>query len=600
MNATSPPEWKPKFLSDGKAWLDLILSDDAERRVKGHAWAPDLLLGEIMRYAALNDPGMIKPLQDLYGMLLDGSMPLDLRQQIYRHAADLQQQATTFSANAYLPFIACEPARGISSSAVIDYVSMAPLTAGDPMSRVRDVTAMIERRFPANVGAAFGGLLYLGDDRVCRLLIPLRDELTREEIDEAVKCHTGFVSAATIDFLLDWLEGMDGDAQDGHFGSVASGLVLARRSMLVPKVATGRRPFPFASASQTKVEAMRAFIDIKDYTSRIAPRLRALERTEPEPKVMPAVMEVWGVDGAPPATSWLRRMLPSRGAAAPAVARPAPFRIERSNADWARSGGRILGTWSIFNPNGPTLNCVGQSGGRSDSRIWYRWMHFLGGDGWDLGPAGTRQDFAARLPTDKTAQDPAGYDLAPVTCIPSFVTYADDDAAGQLRQLLIGANIVRQIDWGREIHYLRRYGHDLFGRAGAEMREWVERTREDPSIPEKSRADFIRACEIRYGHVPSFADWSGIPYETQPFDDPHFDEWWDTVTQPTFTANACVQFAQAWVGAASLVPGITTKPGREPTTFEELREFLAACAHPLMSAKQSTASIGRTLGIFRS
>jgi hypothetical protein len=163
------------------------------------------------------------------------------------------------------------------------------------MSRVKDVIEVIVCQRADNVGAVFGALLHLGDPRVCALLVPLRDGLTDFEANEAVRCFTGAVHAATTEFLLDWLEGLEGDGQDRRFGIVASGLLLLRRGMQHPMAMTGERPFPLASVTPEEDRRMARYIPIAEYTQRIAPRLRALERREPEPKVMPQVLEVWGV-----------------------------------------------------------------------------------------------------------------------------------------------------------------------------------------------------------------------------------------------------------------------------------------------------------------
>src|SRR5262249_24540330 len=85
---------------------------------------------------------------------------------------------------ALLPFIAEDNSRGVVSTAVIDYVSLAPLTNHDPMSRVKDIIDMIERGVLENEGAAFGALLHIGDERVCQLLIPLRDTLDHDALNE--------------------------------------------------------------------------------------------------------------------------------------------------------------------------------------------------------------------------------------------------------------------------------------------------------------------------------------------------------------------------------------------------------------------------------
>ncbi|MBL6459374.1 hypothetical protein JMJ55_29080 [Belnapia sp. T6] len=297
--------WEPQFRTEGTPWLKMVLdTDEAKRRLSGYACAADHLLGEILRYGALSDAGMIRDLQGLYRTFVEGGMSVALRREIYRHVAGFQQQSDFLSANAYLPFITCEPERSICSTAVIDFVSTVASPSDDPLSAVRDIVKMIAARFPCNPGAAFGGLLYLGDPRVCRLLWPLKDELDDDEANEASLCFTGILSAATIEFQLGWLEGMEGDGQDRRFGVVASGLALQRRIMKVPFVMTGQRPFPVASVSPEEQMRMQRPVPIDEYTVSIAPRLLALERTEPEPKVMPEVLAIWGL--APPLAAPIR------------------------------------------------------------------------------------------------------------------------------------------------------------------------------------------------------------------------------------------------------------------------------------------------------
>jgi hypothetical protein len=148
---------------------------------------------------------MISPLRQLYEMTVAAAMPEERRGAIYKHVVGFVEHTTFISANALLPFIVTDTSRGIVATAVIDYVSLASLTDDDPMSRPRDVVGLIENGMLKNSGAAFGGLLHLGDSRVCKLIWHLKDNLQLEEINEAIKCHTGVLSSASIEFGLDWL-----------------------------------------------------------------------------------------------------------------------------------------------------------------------------------------------------------------------------------------------------------------------------------------------------------------------------------------------------------------------------------------------------------
>jgi hypothetical protein len=91
----------------------------------------------------------------------------------------------------------------IVSTAVIDYVSLSPLSDNDPMSRVKDIVGLLKNSMLENEGAAFGTLLHIGDKRVSDLIIPLRDSLDYEALNEAVKRSTGFMQSAAVDFYLD-------------------------------------------------------------------------------------------------------------------------------------------------------------------------------------------------------------------------------------------------------------------------------------------------------------------------------------------------------------------------------------------------------------
>jgi hypothetical protein len=89
---------------------------------------------------------MIGPLASLYRTLTT-KMSEEGRYAVYRHVVGFVENTSIVSINAFLPFIAEEKAQMIVSTAVIDYVSLGPLTGDDPMSRVKDIIGMIERQY---------------------------------------------------------------------------------------------------------------------------------------------------------------------------------------------------------------------------------------------------------------------------------------------------------------------------------------------------------------------------------------------------------------------------------------------------------------------
>jgi hypothetical protein len=162
--------------TDPEGFLKRILTNDTKERLAG-LLLDDILVCEIVRYGIYNDEKMIAPLQKLYSRVIAEGMTKDLRRIVYNHIVAFVESRTVVSPNALLPFISEDPSSGIVATAVIDYVSIADVTDGDPMSRPRDIVGMIESGMLETPGAAFGGLLHLGDPRVCKLIWPLRNAL---------------------------------------------------------------------------------------------------------------------------------------------------------------------------------------------------------------------------------------------------------------------------------------------------------------------------------------------------------------------------------------------------------------------------------------
>ena len=299
-------EWKPLLRSDGDKFLGIAVEiDDWRARLDAylahHATGPDILLGEVLRYGILANEKMISDLRSFYDYMLEKGMRVDMRRHVFSELKSFVEAVKFVTANAYLPFISREPDRWIVASAVIEYVSRAPLTDNDPMSRVKDVIGFIENDATANRGATFGGLLYLGDPRVTRLLWEKRHLLSTDEVHEATGCQTPIIAEASVYFLLDWLESLEGELSDGLFGSLASGLVLLRRSSAISQVRLGQRLIPSLRENGDVASAdCYDYMPIDQFSRQIAPRLYALERTEPEPRVIPEVLVEWGLQRSKP------------------------------------------------------------------------------------------------------------------------------------------------------------------------------------------------------------------------------------------------------------------------------------------------------------
>jgi hypothetical protein len=299
------------LVSDPKLFMEHVIRRHPQERWDGLKTLDDIVLCEILHYGIYNDAATIPELKQFYCERFL-PVPVERRSQVYGHVVGMVENVDFVSPNAFLPFVVGDDDRMIVATAVLDYVSLAPVPADDPMSEVREIVGLIAGGALKNEGAAFGALLHLGDPRVCRLIWPLRDTLDIDSLKDAVNCQTSFISACTVDFYVDWLEGLEGDIGDGEFALAAAGLASVRRRSGVSEVFTGLRPFPFTKTmTREEIRSLAKPVPFADYVERIAPRLYALERSEPPPRVMPDVLTAWGLE--PRSDPSERAHIPGRG-----------------------------------------------------------------------------------------------------------------------------------------------------------------------------------------------------------------------------------------------------------------------------------------------
>jgi hypothetical protein len=532
------------FQTDPDRFKELVSTDDDNARLSAlidrfH----DLVLCEVIRYGLYNDTAMVPNLTALFRDYV-GNMPEDRCAAILGHVSSFVAHVPAISANALLPFIAADGRRLIVSNAVIDFVSLATTVSGDTLSNVRDVVRMIADRRVVNAGAAFGALLHIGDPRVCNLLLPLRDSLSGEEANEAVQCATGFIHAATVEFYLGWLEGMDGDMRDGLFGIVASGLAQLARKRQTDGVATGERPFPITGVGKQEFERSMRVVPFDGFVERIAKRMRDLERSEPPPRVMPAVLETWGIAPATPG---------SEGAP-----RPENQSVGDSKGEWWDVGGRILAAWGILNPNGPTLYLLGIRDVAGSRRFYFRHMHMLGGEttllpAMDRPTYGTILEGAVTVDAALRAAGKKGLFPSP----PYFMLFdtEDEDMDGTLRNLVIRCSDTPLDqggpDWGEHLAYHRKFKGDFFGWAAAQLGRLYDAQIEAARQKGEKPPEMIRLLGLRYGHIPAFRDREAPRFAPSPISAELLDEWWAASTTSEARRGALGHLNAMWEGACT-------------------------------------------------
>jgi hypothetical protein len=264
-------------------------------------------------------------------------------------------------------------------------------------------------------------------------------------------------------------------------------------------------------------------------------------------------------------------------------------------------------TWSIFNPHGPTINCVGLLDKRPGIQdVFYRWLHFLQDETFWLGQVDTsvpdRKEQLAHIleAAFRLEAEIGGANFNMVTCVPSLVTCSRDAegltpllAAEDAQRLLGLSQGIQNADWGAEMHRLRKYGSRLFDRAGEEYRAALEKLRREGQLSGETGELFERFMRARLADVTSFRDDAVVKYESKGFDPLVFAEWWETVTDPSFTAAGLMQVAQAWVGA---IHGTGESMGAV-VRFEDVQEFLDRFRHALWPGSLTSGSLLKSLGL---
>jgi hypothetical protein len=193
---------------------------------------------------------------------------------------------------ALFPFFLLEPEAHIVAMASLDMAVLSPIEDGDPLTGPKHLLEIFRDRGAKNRAGIFAGLLLLGDRRVTRLLWDARDELTRDELRTVAESQSGCVWAATVEFWLDWLEGLPGDAEDWRFGLVAWALAQIPGAMRVPEVLDGERLFPVTADLAEPIRNLRKS-PFGESAPAVLRRLCTVERREPEPKVLPLVIGAW-------------------------------------------------------------------------------------------------------------------------------------------------------------------------------------------------------------------------------------------------------------------------------------------------------------------
>jgi tetratricopeptide (TPR) repeat protein len=193
--------------------------------------------------------------------------------------------------SAMLPLLTLDPDVRVTTRAAFGYAAFMPVGDGDPLTGPRAALFLLELpSTPATGAGVFAALLALGDARVTRLLQERRDALAPEALRLLSHCPAECLFEATAHFWVEWLEELPGDRDDPRFGLVAAALVNQVRQGARSQVLDVERVFPLNGGGRRAAVLRRT--PPSTVLRVIAGRLAALAEREPEPRIVPAVIEI--------------------------------------------------------------------------------------------------------------------------------------------------------------------------------------------------------------------------------------------------------------------------------------------------------------------
>lgn len=537
----------PLLLSDPPAFMAAVLAKTGIDEILRLRTLDDQMTGLALRHGLIND---VRALPDLARFYSESflSAPIERRKAIYRHVAGIVPQLGADTAGAFMPFILLDTDIGIVSTATVDYTSVGSLFDGDPLTRPRDVADMVTKGLAQNPAAVIGGLLTLGDPRVCEILKPLRKDLDDVDASAIANCGSGSLAKCTVEFFLDWLDELVDRSDDPPslriFGAVAAALHNIVSGRKLPFVWGGLRPFP-AAGHEAEWAAREKIVPVA-FSAQIADRLYDLERREHPPRVMPRVIRACDLT---PRTQRSEEAVPSSEIPAGHVV---SVKVEWWNAD-----AQVFISWGVLNPNGPTLYVLGSRSIDGKHRTFVRWLHMLGGS----------TTYAAEARDDVTYQgvyDDAlsihqhlvsEGDRGLFQVIPAFVIANGGDAVlSDVTKRLIANGEAANDDWGREMAYLRNFGSDFFGRLFSEARSIYDQGMAEARATGQEPSHVVKWIKAMHEHTPDFQNAKALSWTPEHLSPAVLAEWWQILSSRQFQSDALVALRDMWEGGADQLP----------------------------------------------
>lgn len=279
--------------ADPAAFMAAIETHDVAKRLEMLPTLEDVIVCEVLRYGIFNDADELPKLAKLYSEALLPAA-IEKRKEIYEYVKWIVPQLGGHTVGALTPFMFIDTDVGIVSTATIDFASLGTPLTEDPIQRAAEALGCVKSGIPNNRAAVVGGLIALGDPRVCELVRPTLGDLDPQEVETVTVCYSGVTAKCVVYLYLDWIEELINRTDyvsQGILGHVIAGLHRLAFQRVAPFIVDGLRAFPVPREG-AKWESQ---IDPDEFAATIADRLWDLERREQAPKILPHVIRAFGL-----------------------------------------------------------------------------------------------------------------------------------------------------------------------------------------------------------------------------------------------------------------------------------------------------------------
>ena len=450
------------------------------------------LFDALYAYGVSNDASAIDALRMLYG---ETAPRVSEGERVSMVVAFAQlAEARQCSINPLFAFVFEDPAPRVISTAALH---VAPLWCGESPADVLFGPRMLLQIATRHADAgdevvAIGivqGLLLLGDRRVVHEVGPFWRRLTAAGRQRLAHLIGMRVHAPVVDWLLDWIEEVEGSELAGVAGVLSR---LASQATAQGEVVEVRRALPlWVDPPEPPLQDLQVWSPA-EFAARIGPRVRALAAAEEGERVLIGVLRDWGIplDGVATLAE-IQRLDQAVAAyranagvippAARASSMPFPAVLVEPNEIPMRHPVLYL-AWGIFNPYGPTVNLLGRTRGEDVDFLWYAMLNpfqqvyavlgSLTGDD-RLGPGAIADQLDALVQANVVACANGG-ELPLVAVPPSFLFASGDPALSREEALgcFLRSPGIRRADLHAVVAQLDRTEGDPWARATEQLRGW--------------------------------------------------------------------------------------------------------------------------------